>query len=343
VAAVLRVLAAVVVHLRVVRGVRVLVVVVAVSWREGTAVIAGRAGVLVVRGWFCSSGWVRVAGARCVFGLFAGAGHEAWLASTEADSAVSLLWLARYAGAGAGGWDVFVGAVAVPGCGLLEFRRQALCEAGRPGGGAVWYRWHVHGANFGVAAPVCRVVGGFPPMAAGEGRVLVTALERPGYRVLRTAAAPVTTSARLHGRAAGGFGGHLAGLAACAPAPWRGSPGFPRFLPAGPGFAPVRVVPEPYGTAGTFGAADGPRPAGGRGGCLLGTLLWGACGGRSDRSRHRWVPAGCGGCWWVCLWGMSWVGGVGEVCLAVQADAPESHASASGTGWSMSSLPGSVK
>jgi hypothetical protein len=71
---------------------------------------------------------------------------------------------------------------------------------------------HIHGANLGLTARAYRDAGGFPPLDVGEDRALVTALENRGYRVLRTPDAPVRTSARLHGRARGGFAAHLATL-----------------------------------------------------------------------------------------------------------------------------------
>jgi glycosyltransferase involved in cell wall biosynthesis len=216
--AALRALAAAAAHPRV-RDVRVLTVVVADSCRDGTGAIAERAGAVVVRGRFRNPGRARAAGARHALALLAGAEHETWLASTDADSTVPPQWLAQHAEAAADGWDALVGTVAVPGGSPLELRHQALYDAGRPGDGTAWHHRHVHGANLGVAAPAYRAVGGFPPLATGEDHALVAALERAGHRVLRTAAAPVTTSARLRGRAVGGFADHLAGLAARAPAP----------------------------------------------------------------------------------------------------------------------------
>ncbi|MFF6992926.1 hypothetical protein [Streptomyces sp. NPDC010273] len=88
-------------------------------------------------------------------------------------------------------------------------QHRALYEVARPAHGEVWHHPHAHGANLGVSAAAYRDARGFPPLAVGEDRALVQALERGEHRVLRTAQYPVLTSARLRTRARGGFGDHL--------------------------------------------------------------------------------------------------------------------------------------
>ena len=77
-----------------------------------------------------------------------------------------------------------------------------------------WQDWHphVHGANLGFTARAYAAVGGFPALRTGEDRALVAALQARGYRVLRSAAAPVATSSRVKYRAPAGFGHDLATL-----------------------------------------------------------------------------------------------------------------------------------
>ncbi|MFG2833250.1 hypothetical protein ACGFWI_38470 [Streptomyces sp. NPDC048434] len=96
----------------------------------------------------------------------------------------------------------------------LADRHHEIYYASRPLCGALWRHPHVHGANLGVAAEVYQEVGGFPALPIGEDHALVSALERNGHRVLRTPHCPVETSSRLRPRAVGGFGAHLAQLAA---------------------------------------------------------------------------------------------------------------------------------
>ncbi|MGW7520219.1 hypothetical protein ACWGJ2_32030 [Streptomyces sp. NPDC054796] len=73
---------------------------------------------------------------------------------------------------------------------------------------------HVHGANLAVRADAYTAVGGFPRVPTGEDRALVAALDAAGWRVRRTEAHPVLTSARRVPRAPGGFGDFLLGMEA---------------------------------------------------------------------------------------------------------------------------------
>jgi hypothetical protein len=71
---------------------------------------------------------------------------------------------------------------------------------------------HASGAaSLGIRADSYRALGGFPALGSGEDAALADAAARAGLRVRRDARAEVVTSARRHGRAAGGM---AAGLAA---------------------------------------------------------------------------------------------------------------------------------
>lgn len=63
----------------------------------------------------------------------------------------------------------------------------------------------VHGANLAVRADAYRAVGGFRALAVHEDVDLVARLGRRGYRIRRTGAPCVTTSARTSTRTTGGF------------------------------------------------------------------------------------------------------------------------------------------
>jgi hypothetical protein len=60
-----------------------------------------------------------------------------------------------------------------------------------------------------VRADAYLAVGGFPGAVHAEDQKLVDALEEAGYGIARTRRLTVTTSGRLHGRAAGGLADEL--------------------------------------------------------------------------------------------------------------------------------------
>lgn len=146
-----------------------------------------------------------VGAARAVGVDAATAGHPpaaTWIASTDADSIVPPAWLATHVALADAGVDAVVGTVDVldwsPRPASMEglFRRQyALARDPAP----------VHGANLGIRLEAYRAAGGFAPLPCGEDEALVEALRRAGRVVACTTAAPVTTSARVDGRALGGF------------------------------------------------------------------------------------------------------------------------------------------
>ena len=72
---------------------------------------------------------------------------------------------------------------------------------------------HVFGANLGFTAEAYIKGGGVPTMTTGEDQALWEAFRSSGSRAVSVTGDPVATSARLVGRAPGGFAALLAGLA----------------------------------------------------------------------------------------------------------------------------------
>ncbi|MCS0636892.1 glycosyltransferase family 2 protein [Streptomyces sp. LP05-1] len=197
-------------------GIPVRTVVVADACRDRTAALAREAGALVLVTDCRNPGRARAAGVRYALDRFAGeaAGDPGavWLTTTDADSVVPSRWLAYQLARARDGWQAVVGTVVLPVASPLAEPHRALYEATRPADGTVWHHPHVHGANLGVRAAAYLDVGGFPPLATGEDRALVEALDRRGHRVLRTAGCPVLTSPRLRARARDGFGAYLSAM-----------------------------------------------------------------------------------------------------------------------------------
>ncbi len=160
---------------------------------------------------------VQVVHARCV-GAARAAGVRAataltphrhpgrtWIASTDADTRVPPSWLVGHLAAAATGHDLLLGPVvpdptALPAGVLREWHRRHRHGAG-----------HVHGANLGVRLSTYVAAGGFSTVRAHEDLLLTRAVRRLGGSVA-VGDIPVVTSARLAGRAPGGFAHFLARL-----------------------------------------------------------------------------------------------------------------------------------
>ena len=146
-------------------------------------------------------GTARAAGARLL--LQRGA---RWLAFTDADTRVSPSWLSTQLGLNA---DAVCGTVAVDDWSPHGHNAMALRDHFAHSYMDADGHRHIHGANFGVRASAYLRAGGFAPLACSEDVALVTALQACGAHIAWSAAPRVTTSARRHARARGGFGDNL--------------------------------------------------------------------------------------------------------------------------------------
>lgn len=197
----------------------VLVVVVADRCTDTTADVARAGGARVVVSGHGVVGEARHAGVLAVLAEATRLGivHDRiWVASTDADSRVPAGWLDLQRAGAQAGVDALVGTVLVDDwTGHPPHVPRAFLRAyeawRRRGPDAV--HPHVHGANLGVRGSAYTAVGGFPPLVVAEDAGLVGALLLAGRTVLRTPAAPVTTSSRRLPRAPGGFGTDLDQLA----------------------------------------------------------------------------------------------------------------------------------
>lgn len=183
------------------------IVVVADCCTDRTAgIAAGFPGVEVIHD---DRGRVGAARAAGVSFLLRGAAID-WIACTDADSTVPADWLRTQWQHARGRTDLLLGTVRLapeelPTATVRQWERRHDLSDGHP---------HVHGANLGVRAAMYKAVGGFPDVAVHEDVALVHAVRRAGGTVVRTAASPVDTSARVSGRAPGGLSGYLRELLA---------------------------------------------------------------------------------------------------------------------------------
>ncbi len=134
-----------------------------------------------------------------------------WLANTDADSVVPTFWLRDQLDLALAGADAVVGTV-----GLSD--EDSVLGRDFTAGYALRVRRgldhpHVHGANLGVRGSAYLSVGGFPPLAVHEDRLLLQRLDASGATVTRSTRIRVQTSARLTGRCEGGFATALRQLA----------------------------------------------------------------------------------------------------------------------------------
>ena len=129
-----------------------------------------------------------------------------WLAFTDADTRVSPAWLSTQLALNA---DAVCGTVAVddwsPHGDSAAVLRAHFEQTYTDADG----HRHIHGANFGVRASAYLRAGGFAPLACSEDVALVAALQACGAHIAWSAAPRVTTSARRHAKARGGFGDTL--------------------------------------------------------------------------------------------------------------------------------------
>jgi cellulose synthase/poly-beta-1,6-N-acetylglucosamine synthase-like glycosyltransferase len=184
------------------------IVIVADACRDRTAVLArhalGSAGE-VVECQVQSSGAARRIGVHRALERFAGRDpRRLWIANTDADTYVPADWLEvqlQYADQDFGG---------VAGIVRFDSRSEATPEAARLFEstyvvGADDSHTHVHGANVGVRADAYLAVDGWSRKALAEDHCLWARLRRDGWQLVASARSVVVTSARLRGRARGGF------------------------------------------------------------------------------------------------------------------------------------------
>lgn len=150
-------------------------------------------------------GATRAAGVRRARERSAAPAAQTWLAHTDADTEVPHDWLLHHDAACREGLDLWLGTVRPVADPDLTRRWLALHTLGDD-------HPHVHGANLGVRLSAYDAAGGFAPMTVGEDVALVHEVRRTGGRVGADDRAPVRTSGRRVGRAAGGFASFLAAL-----------------------------------------------------------------------------------------------------------------------------------
>lgn len=125
-----------------------------------------------------------------------------WLANTDADTTVRSNWIRVQLALADEGITGVAGIVelAEDGCAAAHevYRRTYLTNA--EGTHA-----HVHGANLSMRADAYEDAGGWSDLALAEDHCLWSRLRSRGWRLLSSVSSIVTTSARLKGRAKGGF------------------------------------------------------------------------------------------------------------------------------------------
>lgn len=177
---------------------------------DGTETVLRGRSVLAVRTRAGCAGGARAAGVRAGLRHLSAFDRERlWIANTDADSTVDPSWLTHQLALADDGADLVLGTVA------LRDAPERVRSAWSAEYTTVDGHRHVHGANLGVRASAYLRVGGFATLATDEDVTLAAAIDAdPGAVVVRTAAAPVTTSGRLVARAPDGFAAHLRGLQA---------------------------------------------------------------------------------------------------------------------------------
>ncbi len=183
------------------------IVVVADGCNDGTVALARRwlgSRGTVIECCLGSPGAARRIGASEVLRHFHGADPgRIWLANTDADTHVPRNWIdthLRHADANA---EAVAGIVQLDPEGLRDDVRAMFERLYRlaPNGTHA----HVHGANLGVRADAYLDVGGWSDRAVAEDHCLWDRLMHRGWRLFSPVASVVHTSARLEGRARGGF------------------------------------------------------------------------------------------------------------------------------------------
>lgn len=134
--------------------------------------------------------------------------ERTWLAFTDADSRVPAHWAMTHLAVAESGADCLVGTVSPrPDTGsaqlIAKWHSHHTLSEGHP---------HVFGANLGVRGSYLDIIGGIPQLPLGEDSATVAAVLAAGGNIRRTDTCRVLTSARLEGRAQGGFSSYMQSL-----------------------------------------------------------------------------------------------------------------------------------
>jgi cellulose synthase/poly-beta-1,6-N-acetylglucosamine synthase-like glycosyltransferase len=182
------------------------IVVVADACTDATAHIARRAMGMFGRVRDCnvrSAGAARKLGVEAVLEHFHDVDpHSIWLANTDADTCVPVDWIEIHLALADEGVTGVAGIVQLnpDGCVKAHDLYHRTYHIRSDGTHA-----HVHGANIAVRADAYIDVGGWRDLALAEDHCLWGRLRSRGWRVSSPSRSVVSTSARLVGRARGGF------------------------------------------------------------------------------------------------------------------------------------------
>jgi cellulose synthase/poly-beta-1,6-N-acetylglucosamine synthase-like glycosyltransferase len=150
-----------------------------------------------------SAGAARRLGVEAVLEHFHGVDpHSIWLANTDADTCVPVDWIDIHLALADDGVTGVAGIVQLntDGCAKAHEIYRSTYHLQSDGSHA-----HVHGANIAVRADAYLDVGGWRDLALSEDHCLWGRLRSRGWRVSSPVSSVVATSARLIGRARGGF------------------------------------------------------------------------------------------------------------------------------------------
>lgn len=125
-----------------------------------------------------------------------------WLANTDADTLVSDDWIAVQLGLADDGVTAVAGIVRLGSDGSAAAHEAHRNNYPTTADGT---HTHVHGANLSIRADAYEDAGGWSNLPLAEDHCLWTRLRGRGWRVSSPVSSVVTTSARLQGRAKGGF------------------------------------------------------------------------------------------------------------------------------------------
>lgn len=193
-------------------GIARAVCVVADRCRDSTAAVARATADVVVSEAARTIGEVRDLGVARVRERLGARPAETLLLNTDADTCVTPGWALAHLTRARQGYHAIAGTAELSApfseSARVLRRYDHIVDRARTAEG----HGSVYGANLGVRADAFDVVGGFGPCATGEDHDLWRRLGQAGFRRCFEPAAPVVTSARLHGRAPGGLAALLRSL-----------------------------------------------------------------------------------------------------------------------------------